>query len=60
LNIGFYILGKETKAEAKVRYEKEMSIQKNAKEQVSALLSFKEALSTGPTIRYSFGCLNHL
>jgi hypothetical protein len=38
--------GKETKEEAAERFEKETSIKKNAREQVSAMISFKDALST--------------
>ena len=40
------IKGKETKEEGKERSDKEMKVKKNAQQQISALLSFKEALCT--------------
>jgi hypothetical protein len=39
--------GKETREEALERFEKETKVKANAREQVTSLLSFKEALSTG-------------
>ena len=39
--------GKETREEAQERFEKETKVKANAREQVTSLLSFKEALSTG-------------
>ena len=41
------VTSKETPDEAKERFERQTELKLNAKKQISALLSFKEALSTG-------------
>ena len=41
------IKGKETKQEGLARYNKENASKRNAKQQISAFLSFKEAVCTG-------------
>lgn len=44
--------GKETKEEALIRFRKETTSKSNAKQQISAFLSFKEAICTGTRNRY--------
>jgi hypothetical protein len=46
-------IGKESTAEGKERLGKQTSTRTNAQNQISALLSFKEALSTGKDLHIS-------
>jgi hypothetical protein len=45
------IKGKETKEEAQARFKRETISKSNAQQQISAFLSFKEAICTGKNIR---------
>jgi uncharacterized protein YifE (UPF0438 family) len=46
-----FIKGKEEKEEAAERFQREMKAKANAAKQLSALISFKEALCTGTLCR---------
>jgi hypothetical protein len=49
-------IGKETRDEGRARFDIQAGARSNAQEQISALLSFKDALSTGDMQQSSTGC----